>query len=166
MRDKVSTVLKVGVSIGLILFVFSRVPLAEVGSQLASASPVLLVLAFAAYVVAMTLNAVKWQILLRAQGIRIPFPALLRFQFIGFFFNNLPSATVAGDVMRGYGLARYTDRTADAAVSVIVDRIIGLTAYMATAAVAALVAVNVTGHGELRGIEGVAILALLALGLA
>ncbi len=166
MRDRALTILKIVVSLGLIAFVFSRVPLAEVGSQLASATPWLLLAAFAAYLLAMTLNAVKWQILLRAQGIRIPFPALLRFQFIGFFFNNLPSATGAGDVMRGYGLARYTDRTADAAVSVIVDRIIGLTAYMATAALAALVAVNFTGHGELRGIEGVAIVALLVLGLA
>jgi uncharacterized protein (TIRG00374 family) len=95
--------------------------------------------------------------------VRVPFAAVLRFQFIGFFFNNILPANVGGDVMRGYGLARYTDRTADAAVSVVVDRIVGLTAYMATAAVAAIVAVSVTGHSELQGIEWIALLALAVL---
>lgn len=163
MRSKLLTIAKVLVSLGLIVYVFGHVPLAAVGGQLGTARLAPLLLAFALYLTAMTLNAVKWQVLLRAQAIIIPFRALLRFQFIGFFFNNLPSATVAGDVMRGYGLARYTDRTADAAVSVIVDRIVGLTAYMATAAVAAVIASRVTGRGELAGIEIVAVIALLAL---
>jgi hypothetical protein len=67
--------------------------------------------------------------------------------------------------MRGYGLARYTDRTADAAVSVIVDRIVGLMAYMASAAVAAVVMVSVTGRHDLQAVEGVAIVALATLAL-
>ena len=41
---------------------------------------------------------------------------VLQFLYAGFFFNNFLPANVGGDVMRGYGLARYTDRTADAAV--------------------------------------------------
>jgi len=52
-------------------------------------------------------------------------------------------ANIGGDVMRGYGLARYTERSAEAAVSVIVDRIIGLAAFMFTAVVAAILAVNI-----------------------
>ena len=75
----------------------------------------------------------------------MPFGAVLRFIFVGFFFNNFLPANVGGDVMRGFSLARYTDRGADAAVSVIVDRVIGLMAYMTTAALAAFIAVNVTG---------------------
>ena len=112
---------------------------------------------------AIVVNGVKWQILLRAQGVRVPFGAVLRFLFTGFFFNNFLPANVGGDVMRGYGLARYTDRTADAAVSVIVDRIVGLIAYMSTAAVAAIVAVNLAGQHALQQVEWVAIVALAAL---
>jgi uncharacterized protein (TIRG00374 family) len=109
-------------------------------------------------------NGAKWQVLLAAQGIRVPFVAVARFMFVGFFFNNfLP--ILGGDVMRGYGLARYTDRTADAAVSVIVDRIIGLMAYMSSAAVAALLTVVLLKRSDLESLEWVALIALAVLAL-
>ncbi len=165
MRDKLTTLLKLLISLALIVWAFSRVDLSQVGAQLAAANLWFCGAGLALYLVAIGVNAVKWQVLLRAQSVEIPFGALLRFQFVGFFFNNfLPQ--VGGDVMRGYGLARYTDRTADAAVSVIVDRVIGLIAYTGTAAVAAFVTVTFGGHSELQGVEWVAlaILAILAVG--
>jgi glycosyltransferase 2 family protein len=100
---------------------------------------------------------------MRAQGVIVPFGAVLRFIFAGFFFNNFLPANVGGDVVRGFSLARYTDRGADAAVSVIVDRVIGLMAYMTTAAFAAFIAVNLTGHSELKQVEWVAAVALVVL---
>ena len=162
------TVLKVVVSLALIVWVLSRVDLPRVGEQLRSANLWFVLLAFLLYLAAITVNGVKWQVLLRAQGIRVPFGAVLEFLFVGFFFNNFLPANVGGDVMRGYGLARYTDRTADAAVSVVVDRIVGLMAYMCTAAVAAIVAVNMSGHSELQQVEWIAFIALavLVLGFA
>jgi uncharacterized protein (TIRG00374 family) len=65
------------------------------------------------------------------------------YTFVGSFFNNFLPANVGGDVMRGFGLAQYTARSAEAAVSVVVDRIIGLMAFMFTAMVAALIVVNI-----------------------
>ncbi|MDQ1301531.1 MAG: glycosyltransferase 2 family protein, partial [Chloroflexota bacterium] len=123
MRDKLITLLKLVISLGLIIFVFTRVDLTAVAAQLAAAAwpPMLAALVF--YLLAIAINAAKWHVLLRAQGIRVPFDELLGIQFVGFFFNNFLPANVGGDVMRGYELARYTDRTADAAVSVIVDRV-------------------------------------------
>ena len=162
MRDKLTTLLKLLISLALIALVFSRVDLAHVAAQLRAANLWLCGAGLALYLVAIGVNAVKWRLLLAAQGVTIPFAALLRFQFVGFFFNNfLPQ--VGGDVMRGYGLARYTDRTADAAVSVIVDRVIGLITYTSTAAVAAFVTVTFGGHSELRGVEWVAVAALAIL---
>ncbi len=162
MRAKLVNVLKVLVSLGLVVWVFSRVNLAQVGLQLASAKLWFFLAALALYVLAIAINAVKWQVLLHAQNVHIPFGAALEFQFIGFFFNNfLP--IVGGDVMRGYGLARYTDRTAEAAVSVLADRIVGLMAYMASAVIAAIVAVTVTGRTDLEEFEWLAVAALLVL---
>ena len=165
MRDKLTILLKILASLALIAWVFSRVNLAAVGGQLASANLWYFLAALSCYLVAIVVNGVKWQVLLAAQGVQIPFGALLEFQFVGFFFNNFLPANMGGDVMRGYGLARYTDRTADAAVSVIVDRIVGLMAYMASAAVAAVVMLSVTGRHDLQAVEGVAIVALATLAL-
>lgn len=161
--DKLITLLKILISVGLIAFALARANLGAVAEQLASARVWLVAVALVLYVIAIVVNGFKWQVLLRAQGIKIPFGAILRFIFVGFFFNNFLPANVGGDVMRGYGLARYTDRTADAAVSVIVDRVVGLTAYLSTAVAAAVVAVNLTGHSELQQVEWVAIIALLGL---
>lgn len=165
MRDKLTTLAKIVVSLGLIAFVFSRIHIEQVLAQLSHAQPLLFVLALAFFILAIIVNGAKWQVLLRAQGVAVPFSAVLRFIFVGFFFNLFLPANVGGDVMRGFGLARYTDRAADAAVSVIVDRVVGLMAYMTTAVLAAIVAVNLTGHSELQQVEWVAMVALAVLAL-
>jgi uncharacterized protein (TIRG00374 family) len=166
MRDRLLTAVKVLISLALIVYLFSRVDLAEVGHTLVSARPGYFLLALVLYLGAVILNAVRWQVLLRAQRIIVPLRALLEYTFVGVFFNNFLPANVGGDVMRGYGLARYTDRAAEAAVSVLVDRIVGLSAFMSSAAVAALIAVRSTGQEDLRQLAlaaGVA-LALVSLG--
>lgn len=163
MRDKLTTVLKIVVSLGLIALAFSKVDFPQVAAQLARAKPLYFILALLLYMLAITINGAKWQVLMRAQGVIVPFGAVLRFIFAGFFFNNFLPANVGGDVVRGFSLARYTDRGADAAVSVIVDRVIGLMAYMTTAAFAAFIAVNLTGHSELQQVEWVAAVALVVL---
>lgn len=163
MRDKLVTALKIFISLGLIAFAFSRVDFPTVAAQLARAQPLYFILALLLYMLAIVVNGAKWQVLLVAQGVRVPFGAVLRFIFAGFFFNNFLPANVGGDVVRGFSLARYTDRGADAAVSVIVDRVIGLMAYMTTAAFAAFIAVNLAGHSELQEVEWVAAVALIVL---
>jgi uncharacterized protein (TIRG00374 family) len=164
-RDRLITLIKIAISLGLIALAFYMVDFRRVAAQLIRANPLYFALALLIYMLAIVVNGAKWQVLLRAQGVVVPFGAVLRFIFTGFFFNNFLPANVGGDVMRGYSLARYTDRTADAAVSVIVDRVVGLMAYMTTAVIAAIVAVNLTGHEELQQVEWVAIVALAALAL-
>ena len=143
--------------------VFSQVHWPAVRAELAAANLWLVALAIVLYLTAMTINASKWWVLIRAQDIEVPFLVLLNYTFVGFFFNNLLPANIGGDVMRGLGLARYTERTAAAAASVVVDRIIGLSAYMSVAAVSALVVVFLTGRQDLRILVVVAVVALLAI---
>ncbi|MFQ5577151.1 MAG: lysylphosphatidylglycerol synthase transmembrane domain-containing protein, partial [Anaerolineae bacterium] len=157
MKDKLATGLKVIISLGLMVYLFYRFlsdpqDRSLLLTTLADANYWYLLLALALYVLAIITNAVKWYILLKAQGVPVPLGALTNYTFVGFFFNNFLPANVGGDVMRGFGVARYTDRNADAAVSVVVDRIIGLMGYMVSAVVAALIVVNiVAGGGHLGG---------------
>jgi len=164
-RDKLTTLLKIVISLALIALAFYLIDFRQVMAQLRQVQSLYFVLALAFFIVAIIVNGAKWQVLLRAQGVNVPFSAVLRFIFVGFFFNNFLPANVGGDVMRGFSLARYTDRAADAAVSVIVDRVIGLMAYMTTAAIAAIIAVNFTGRAELQQVEWVALVALAVLAL-
>ncbi len=167
MRERFFNILKIVFSLALVAVAFILVDMQRVAAQLANAQLGYFALALVFYLIAIAVNGAKWQVLMRAQGIRVPFRAVLRFMFVGFFFNNfLPM--VGGDVMRGFSLARYTDRTADAAVSVVVDRIIGLMAYMSSAVLAAFITVIVLRRQDLQWLEWVALVAfsVLALGFA
>lgn len=156
MKDKLVIALKAVISLGLMAYLFYRFlsdphDRAVLIDHLTTANYWYLFLALVFYVIAVITNAVKWRILLKAQGIPAPLGALTNYTFVGFFFNNFLPANVGGDVMRGFGLARYTERSAEAAVSVVVDRIIGLLAFMFTAVVAAFVAVDIVPAGQAAG---------------
>jgi uncharacterized protein (TIRG00374 family) len=166
LKNHLFTVAKIAITIGLIAYVFSRVDLDAVRTSLAAANPWLILLAFAFYNVAITINGMKWYVLLQALKVRVPFRAVLQFMYVGFFFNSVLPANIGGDVMRGYGVARYTDRTAEAAVSVVVDRIVGLLAYMSTAAVTAIVVVRLMDHAELQWLFNLAVLVLAGIAVA
>ncbi|GAB4547644.1 MAG: lysylphosphatidylglycerol synthase transmembrane domain-containing protein [Anaerolineae bacterium] len=168
LKNRLGTLLKVFVSLGLIAYLFIRMDLAQVSTALKSANYWLLLPAAVLFLAAMSNAGLKWYVLLRAQGIAVPFRAVLGYTYVGFFFNNFLPANVGGDVMRGYGLARYTEQGAEAAVSVVVDRIVGLMAFMSSAVVAALVAVLLLHQENLRGVEAAAIigLAIIAAGFA
>ncbi len=163
MRDKLTALLKLAVSAALIVFIFSRVDLTALSARLAGANSALIVLALIAYFGAIVMNTAKWAVLLRAQAPGVPFGALLRYTFIGVFFNNILPANIGGDVMRGYGLSAYTERKLDAAASVIVDRLMGLMAFVSSAVAAALIAIYTTHLPDLVVVGAVAIVALAAL---
>ena len=153
MKDKLITTLKIFISLGLMayffyLFLSNPVDRAVLKAAFLQANYLYWGIALGLYLLAVISNAYKWQVLLKAQGVLVPIKPLTNYTFVGFFFTNFLPSNVGGDIMRGYGLARYTDRNADAAVSVVVDRIIGLMAFMFTAVVAALVAVRLVSTAQ------------------
>jgi uncharacterized protein (TIRG00374 family) len=157
--------LKIAVSVILIAYLLSRVGLANVVEVMRSASTnyVYLLVALAMYFGAITLGSLKWQILLKAQNIEVPLGNLLSFTFVGLFFGNFLPTNVGGDFVRGYDLARHTLLPAETAVSVIVDRMLGLIAFVFVAAVMALLVVYSAGQAELWQVALVAAVVLLGL---
>ena len=156
LKSRLLTLLKGAVSLGLIAFLFLRMDLSQLGGILRQAEYLYLLPAALLFLAAMTNSALKWYILLRAQGIRVPFRAVLSYTYVGFFFNNFLPANVGGDVMRGYGLARHTEQITEAAISVIVDRVVGMVAFMIAAVGSATWAIVVMQRSELQGIEAAA----------
>jgi uncharacterized protein (TIRG00374 family) len=91
-------------------------------------------LALAVYVLAIGLNVVKWQILLHALSVDIPYLGLFRHNLVGLFFANLPLSMIGGDIARGWDLARTASgQAAPVAVSVLMDRLLGLGAFLGAA---------------------------------
>lgn len=141
MKQNLVTLLKLLVTFALLAFLLTRIPLQLVWEIIRQADLPLLLLALVLYFAAILLGVVKWQILVRAQEIDASFRALLSFALMGLFFGNVLPSNIGGDVVRAYDLARVTKgRVEAAAISVLVDRMMGLFAFLSAAVVTAILA--------------------------
>jgi hypothetical protein len=139
----------------------AAVPVARFGTQPADAhlSPgILTVLARARFglvvcAVAMigvvtAVQALRWWLLLRARGFTATFGQILRLHLVGCFWNCLFPGLTGGDAVKVWHVAQATGRVADAFMSVLIDRFLGLTALITLSAGAALaIGADPTRHG-------------------
>ena len=152
MKDKLLNVLKVAISLGLIVFIFTRPEIRNVdwATVLAELRFWPWLLGLAIYFIAIGFNVLKWQYLLRTLDLHVPFPSLYRYNLVGLFFALLPLSMVGGDIARGWDLARHTEgRAAEVAVSVLVDRLVGLAGFLLASVLGLAAAVLVLGRPEL-----------------
>lgn len=82
-----------------------------------------------------TLTAWRWRWLVSALGLALTATQALRYTFYGIFFNLFVPGATGGDVVKAWYAARRTGRATKAAVSVLVDRLVGLFALLLLAAV-------------------------------
>jgi uncharacterized protein (TIRG00374 family) len=80
----------------------------------------------AAFIVSQVILASRWWLLLRTQGVHINILAAVRLHFLGLFYNNCIPGSVGGDLVRAWYVTKHTDRRFEAALSVFVDRFVGL----------------------------------------
>lgn len=80
----------------------------------------------------LALTALRWQCLLRAQGIEQPYRETFILGAIGFYFNQFMPGSVGGDLMKAYYIAvENPDRRARGVTTVFLDRVFGLLVLMA-----------------------------------
>src|ERR1700682_4695604 len=88
--------------------------------------------AILAYILVEISAAVRWQILLRVQKIRLNFPRLSGLFLIGMFYNQFLPGGTGGDIIKSYLLLKETaQHKAGALLAVVFDRLIGLVALVA-----------------------------------
>jgi len=69
----------------------------------------------------------RWVLLLKVRDLEVPFGYAMSLYLIGMFFNYALPGSVSGDLVRGYYLVQdYPGRKMDSALSVLIDRILGL----------------------------------------
>lgn len=84
----------------------------------------------AAYGLFELLAGLRWQLLLRVQGIHISWSRLYGLLMVGLFFSLFIPGGTGGDIVKGYYLLKEAPvgRKTAAAMSVVMDRLIGLVA--------------------------------------
>ena len=82
------------------------------------------------------LMGARWNVLMRCRGIRTTFMGAFRLQMVGYFFNTFMPGMTGGDVMKAYYVARGREQKTAAVISVLVDRVIGMSTLVVLGAVA------------------------------
>jgi uncharacterized protein (TIRG00374 family) len=99
----------------------------KVATKIYEVDPGWLALAFLTMIPVFMLQAVRWQAFLWIQHISLPYRKTFSLIMIGSFFNNFLLGSNGGDVVRiYYAVKEASERKAAAAMSVILDRVMGL----------------------------------------
>jgi uncharacterized protein (TIRG00374 family) len=152
---------KIAVSVGLIAFLLLHLNRVELVDRFSRVQPLWLLLALGLYFVAIFLGVLKWLLVVRVQRLGVSFWSLAAYTFTGLFVGNVLPSNVGGDIIRAYLLARARRGTTEAAaISVLVDRLLGLVAFFGAALVTAALALTLLTHSaELESLQAATLLA-------
>ncbi len=131
MKKIVVTTLQLAVTIALLIWVFHDPEQRhKMAKALHEADYRWVVAAIVAYIIVEIAAAVRWQILLRVQKIRLNVSRLSGLFLIGMFYNQFLPGGTGGDIIKSYLLLKETpDHKAGALLAVVFDRLIGLVAF-------------------------------------
>jgi glycosyltransferase 2 family protein len=136
LRGIVLNLAKLLFAAGLMWWVLNSVGFDKVRDSLQNIHLGTWVLGFLAIFVGTCISVVRWYVLMRSVGLDTTLGTVFRLGWIGVFFNNIVPGLTGGDLVKAIYVTReHPNQRADAVISVIVDRIIGIVALALIAAV-------------------------------
>jgi glycosyltransferase 2 family protein len=164
-RIKLSTVVKVAVAVGLMAFILSRAGLEALLQTFAAADWRWVALAIGSASLAMVINVVRWQLMLRGQDADPPLGGLVRLYLVAMFFNNVMPSRLGGDLVRAYGASLMATSKTRSAAAVLMDRLIGAISVLVLGLAAVVLSASDLPPIYLQVIVASSLVSLLALGL-
>jgi glycosyltransferase 2 family protein len=137
MRQILSSIVKILISVALLYLALRKVNLADLASRIDVASLGWIALAIAVTLLQIFLGVLRWREVSAACGAPLTTTTALRFNLIGTFFNQTLPSSIGGDAVRLWLVARGGAGWRAATYSIFVDRAIGLIA-LAVVVVASL----------------------------
>jgi uncharacterized protein (TIRG00374 family) len=166
LRKRILLLIKVLVSLGLLGLLYSRVDAPRLAEHLEGIDGRWLAVFVGLLYLNSFLSAVKWRLLLAADGILLPLPTLFASYLIGSFFNVFMPSTVGGDVYRLVDVGRRSARAANTAASILADRLSGFLALACYGLFAAMPAREYIQDRRLLLLPAIAAAALLGAAVA
>lgn len=160
-KKPLMTVLRIVVSVGLLAFLFYKEGPGKIAGAIQGADPLMVGGIFVLMFVEHVHGTYKWMILLRHTSSNVPFWPMLRIRYLSAFIGIFGLGAVTIELVRMYGLARYTSDLAMSFTSILMDRLLGLTGL----SLMILFGVVIESRSRVEGIElwaGGALLLILA----
>lgn len=103
-------------------------------------SPTIWAFGMSLFFAVVTLNAYRWKLLLQLEGLNLSLAKSLRLSLIGIFFNFVMPGGVGGDLVKaGYLMRNYREQKWFIGWSILVDRILGMTALLLFSSITGIV---------------------------
>ena len=128
MRRLSSFLIKAAISAVLLYLSLRRVNLDSIGERLSGLDPRWIAVILIVLCLQLPLSALRWREIVAICNYRLSFAKALRFIFIGQFFSQVLPSTVGGDAVRIWLLARNGAGWPTAIYSVLIDRVVGVSA--------------------------------------
>lgn len=122
----ISYVVRFGIAGAALYLVFRGEDPGQIGDVLLGLNRWVLAAAVGIYILGQLIFVARWSVLLKVQSIRIGFWPAVRLHFLGLFYNNCLPGAIGGDLPRAWYVTKHTDKKLEAALSVFVDRVVGL----------------------------------------
>ena len=114
------------VTAGLLALLARNIDLRRTAEFLGETSLWLFLGACGVMVLQALLAVARWRLVMRHQRLQFSFGALLRYFWLGLFFNQVLPSSVGGDAARAYCLVREGCGIGSASVAVLLDRMCGM----------------------------------------
>ncbi len=157
-----SLFLRVAVSIGLVLFMVSKLDTSNMLRFLRRADLGLVALTLLAVLADRALMAVRWMKLVEALGVRAARSKLFKIFFLSTFFGSFLPSGVGGEAVRAISFSRLTSKGIESVASVAVDRLIGLLSMLLVGLLSLVVFYRVYPHPALLYVVLASSIVLLA----
>jgi uncharacterized protein (TIRG00374 family) len=125
-RKYISYAARIIVAAGALYFAFRGEDFSKIANLLLGLSPWIILLVVAAWFASQLLFVTRWRLLLTVQSVHIGYWVAFRLHLLGIFYNNCLPSAVGGDFLRAWYVTTHTDKRLEAALSVFVDRFVGL----------------------------------------
>ncbi|MEA2020164.1 MAG: lysylphosphatidylglycerol synthase transmembrane domain-containing protein [Patescibacteria group bacterium] len=152
------TIIKVIVSVGLFFLLSRLVDFGELWQTIATANLAFFLLGAAVVAFNYFIGAVRWSVLLEEDS--PSFLTLLKFYYLGGFFNNFMPSSVGGDAYKMYRLGKELGDGVQGIAATFMDRFVGLFALFCLSSFGLISFLGIRGLGVF-----LAFLVLAAIGL-
>jgi uncharacterized protein (TIRG00374 family) len=141
---------------------FSRADLGRTFGQFRQMNVLWMSAALGMYALMLLVSAWRWRLLLKVQTVDVSLATLTKSFLVATFFNNFLPSNIGGDVVRVADTAPFAGSKTLATTVVLLDRILGLIALLAVAAVASALAAAVGVRLQATAYVWLALLAIAA----
>ncbi|MDD5063319.1 MAG: lysylphosphatidylglycerol synthase transmembrane domain-containing protein [Phycisphaerae bacterium] len=122
----ISYLLRIIVAAGALYLTFRGENLAKIANVLLGINFWIFAASLVTWFLSQVVFVARWCLLMRAQSIHIGFWPAFNLNLLGIFYNNCLPTAIGGDLVRAWYVTNHTDKKLEAALSVLVDRAIGL----------------------------------------